>query len=71
MRHWQGLRKKLGLTRLGWWADPHLVPPWDYKKRIDKARIKNSMERLTNPGKIAIVYSQSQILIDLEMEGHR
>ncbi len=30
------------------------------KKRIDKARIKNSAERLTHPGKIAIVYSQRQ-----------
>lgn len=28
------------------------------KKRIDKAHIKNSTERLTIPGKIAIVYSQ-------------
>jgi len=28
------------------------------KKRIDKAHIKNSQERLTIPGKIAIVYSQ-------------
>ncbi|MEI9908534.1 MAG: GAF domain-containing protein [Bacteroidota bacterium] len=28
------------------------------KKRIDKVRIKDSMERLTQPGKIAIVYSQ-------------
>jgi hypothetical protein len=28
------------------------------KKRIDKARIKGSDERLTQPGKIAIVYSQ-------------
>jgi hypothetical protein len=30
------------------------------KKRIDKAHIKNSEERLTQPGKIAIVYSQSK-----------
>jgi GAF domain-containing protein len=30
------------------------------KKRIDKARIKNTTERLTHPGKIAIVYSQRQ-----------
>lgn len=30
------------------------------KKRIDKVRIKNTMERLTQPGKIAIVYSQSK-----------
>jgi hypothetical protein len=28
------------------------------KKRIDKVRIKENMERLTQPGKIAIVYSQ-------------
>ena len=28
------------------------------KKRIDKARLKDSPERLTHPGKIAIVYSQ-------------
>lgn len=30
------------------------------KKRIDKALIKNSSERLTQPGKIAIVYTQSK-----------
>ncbi|MGB7913056.1 MAG: GAF domain-containing protein, partial [Desulfobaccales bacterium] len=30
------------------------------KKRIDKALIKGSSERLTQPGKIAIVYSQRQ-----------
>ena len=30
------------------------------KKRIDKAHIKNTTERLTQPGKIAIVYSQSK-----------
>ena len=30
------------------------------KKRIDKAHIKNTNERLTQPGKIAIVYSQSK-----------
>ncbi len=30
------------------------------KKRIDKVRIKSSNERLTQPGKIAIVYSQSK-----------
>jgi GAF domain-containing protein len=30
------------------------------KKRIDKAHIKNSNERLTQPGKIAIVYSQNK-----------
>ncbi len=28
------------------------------KKRIDKATIKGTSERLTQPGKIAIVYSQ-------------
>jgi hypothetical protein len=31
------------------------------KKRIDKAYIKNTNERLTQPGKIAIVYSQGRI----------
>jgi hypothetical protein len=30
------------------------------KKRIDKANIKNTTERLTAPGKIAIVYSQDK-----------
>lgn len=30
------------------------------KKRIDKAHIKNTNERLTQPGKIAIVYSQAK-----------
>jgi hypothetical protein len=30
------------------------------KKRIDKALIRNTEERLTQPGKIAIVYSQSK-----------
>jgi predicted helicase len=30
------------------------------KKRIDKAYIRNTNERLTQPGKIAIVYSQSK-----------
>ena len=30
------------------------------KKRIDKAKIKNSGDRLTQPGKIAIVYSQTR-----------
>ena len=30
------------------------------KKRIDKVRIKDTNERLTQPGKIAIVYSQSK-----------
>jgi hypothetical protein len=28
------------------------------KKRIDKAFIKNTRERLTQPGKISVVYSQ-------------
>lgn len=32
------------------------------KKRIDKVHIKNSEERLTQPGKIAIVYSQHKEL---------
>lgn len=31
------------------------------KKRIDKARVKNSSERLTQPGKIAIVYNQVKV----------
>jgi hypothetical protein len=31
------------------------------KKRIDKAHIKNTGERLTQPGKIAIVYNQAKI----------
>lgn len=31
------------------------------KKRIDKAHIKNSGERLTQPGKIAIVYNQAKV----------
>ncbi|MFZ6014166.1 MAG: GAF domain-containing protein [Bacteroidota bacterium] len=31
------------------------------KKRIDKAQIKNTGERLTQPGKIAIVYNQAKI----------
>ena len=30
------------------------------KKRIDKALVKGSMERLNQPGKIAIVYSQQK-----------
>jgi hypothetical protein len=30
------------------------------KKRIDKVRIKETNERLTQPGKIAIVYSQAK-----------
>lgn len=31
------------------------------KKRIDKALVKNTGERLTQPGKIAIVYNQAKI----------
>jgi hypothetical protein len=31
------------------------------KKRIDKAFIKNTDERLTQPGKIAIVYNQARV----------
>jgi hypothetical protein len=31
------------------------------KKRIDKAHIKNTGERLTQPGKLAIVYNQSKV----------
>lgn len=31
------------------------------KKRIDKAFIRNSSERLTQPGKIAIVYNQAKV----------
>ncbi|HEY0742815.1 MAG TPA: GAF domain-containing protein [Chryseosolibacter sp.] len=31
------------------------------KKRIDKARVKNTNERLTQPGKIAIVYNQVKV----------
>ena len=34
------------------------------KKRIDKVRIKDTMERLTQPGKIAIVYSQPKELTE-------
>ncbi len=34
------------------------------KKRIDKVHIKNTNERLTQPGKIAIVYSQSKDMND-------
>jgi len=32
------------------------------KKRIDKALIKNTNERLTQPGKIAIVYTDNKIM---------
>jgi hypothetical protein len=31
------------------------------KKRIDKAHIKNTGERLTQPGKLAIVYNQAKV----------
>ena len=31
------------------------------KKRIDKAYIKNTGERLTQPGKIAVVYNQAKV----------
>lgn len=34
------------------------------KKRIDKAHIKNTQERITQPGKIAIVYSQNKDVIE-------
>ncbi len=34
------------------------------KKRIDKAFVKNSNERLTQPGKIAIVYSQDKEAVE-------
>jgi hypothetical protein len=34
------------------------------KKRIDKAHIKGSDERLTTPGKIAIVYSQDKDAVE-------
>jgi hypothetical protein len=34
------------------------------KKRIDKAHIKNTSERLTAPGKIAIVYSQDKDAVE-------
>jgi len=34
------------------------------KKRIDKVHIKNTNERLTQPGKIAIVYSQPKDVIE-------
>ncbi len=30
------------------------------KKRVDKAHIKNTEERITQPGKIAIIYSQKE-----------
>jgi hypothetical protein len=34
------------------------------KKRIDKVRIKETNERLTQPGKIAVVYSQSKDAVE-------
>ena len=34
------------------------------KKRIDKSLIKNTNERLTVPGKIAIVYSQDKDAVE-------
>jgi hypothetical protein len=34
------------------------------KKRIDKARIRHTHERLTQPGTIAIVYSQSKEAVE-------
>jgi hypothetical protein len=34
------------------------------KKRIDKAHVKNTNERITQPGKIAIVYSQNKEAIE-------
>jgi hypothetical protein len=34
------------------------------KKRIDKARIRNTHERLTQPGSIAIVYSQAKEAVE-------
>jgi hypothetical protein len=36
------------------------------KKRIDKAHIKGTDERLTSPGKIAIVYSQDKDALEYE-----
>jgi hypothetical protein len=36
------------------------------KKRIDKAHIKNSEERLTQPGKIAVVYNQPKVRDEYE-----
>jgi hypothetical protein len=40
------------------------------KKRIDKACIKNTSERLTQPGKIAIVYNQVKIEDEYERYFH-
>ncbi len=40
------------------------------KKRIDKAYIKNTGERLTQPGKIAIVYNQVKIEDEYERYFH-
>lgn len=36
------------------------------KKRIDKAVIKNSRERLTQPGKLAIIFSQDSEMIEYQ-----
>jgi len=36
------------------------------KKRIDKVRVKHTGERLTKPGTIAIVYSQSREIVDYD-----
>jgi hypothetical protein len=36
------------------------------KKRIDKARIRGTHERLTQPGTIAIVYSQAQEALEYQ-----
>jgi hypothetical protein len=36
------------------------------KKRIDKARIRGTHERLTQPGTIVIVYSQAQEAIEYQ-----
>jgi hypothetical protein len=36
------------------------------KKRIDKAHIRGAHERLTQPGTIAIVYSQPREALDIE-----
>ncbi|MFA8433359.1 MAG: hypothetical protein ACEPOZ_02480 [Marinifilaceae bacterium] len=34
------------------------------KKRIDKALIKNTKERLTQPGKLAVIFSQEQEMVE-------
>lgn len=46
------------------------------KKRIDKAYIRNTNERLTQPGKIAIVYSQTKDAVEYKeyieyLQGHQ